>query len=207
MSATIRKKSTLLSVLMASVFGLALSIQSHAEEYISAYGGKGLNHNFMELPGVVLKGDVDFEPSWMAAVSYKHDCATLEWIESLGVTAYCESILVKHWGLQHQWEADLAYQLVSPRWAVSAVDLQIAAAMGGSYAFGTPEYEDGSVSNPEKRYRFLNFNAYDFIVKPRNHEWYAFMRIHHRSGIYGLVAPRNVGSNFFSLGLSFPLSN
>jgi len=195
--------SRLLSLLCCT----ALPLQANADEYISLYSGQGLNHNFRELPSVALKGELEFEPSWLAAVAYKRDCATLSWVESIGISAYCEGILVKHSGLQHNWESDLAYQLVSPPWQLSAVDLHLTAAIGASYAFGTPSYEDGPLDNPEKRYRFQNFNAYELMIKPRQKNWYSFLRIHHRSGIYGLVAPRNVGSNFLALGISYRLNN
>jgi hypothetical protein len=28
-----------------------------------------------------------------------------------------------------------------------------------------------------------------------------FLRLHHRSGVYGLIAPQHVGSNFITFGL------
>lgn len=185
---------------------LLLLFPAQADEYVSFYSGQGLNHNFMELPGKLLAADLDFDPSWLAAAAYKRSCPPHSWIERFNIRAYCEANAVKHWGLQHHFEGNLAYQLVSPPWRLSGFDLHISAAAGLSYAFGKPSYEDGSAENPDKRYRFQNFNAYEIIYRPHQKNWFAFLRIHHRSGVYGLVAPRNVGSNFMTAGLSFKLN-
>ena len=47
-----------------------------------------------------------------------------------------------------------------------------------------------------------------FLLLVENHwrladsdKWSVVLRVHHRSGVYGLVAPRNVGSNFLAVGV------
>ena len=86
--------------------------------------------------------------------------------------------------------------------ALGPVDLRAGVGLGFSYAAGTPSYEDGPRDDPARRYRFQNFNTYELEGAWRDWPgWSAVMRVHHRSGAYGLVAPRRVGSNFIAVGM------
>jgi hypothetical protein len=82
------------------------------------------------------------------------------------------------------------------------VTLRAGFSIGASYAFGTPSYEDGPKSDPDKRYRFQNYNAYEIEWGVKRFPAVSLVtRLHHRSGAYGLIAPRRVGSNFVTAGV------
>lgn len=187
------------------LLSIAMSLYFHSAKadasFYGVYWGQGVDHNLLELPEEFVASNVRYEPSYLVALSYKQSCGDVAFLNSWGVKGFCELIGVKHFGLQNNYEVDLAYQLVSPSLRIRQVDIRFGAAMGLSYALGEPSYEDGPKANPEKRYRFQNFNSYELIFSPVGETYSVFSRIHHRSGVYGLVAPQNVGSNFVSLGV------
>jgi hypothetical protein len=43
--------------------------------------------------------------------------------------------------------------------------------------------------------------AFEIDFGRSDSKWSVPVRIHHRSGVYGLIAPRKVGSNFITIGL------
>ena len=66
--------------------------------------------------------------------------------------------------------------------------------------------EDGSDDDPERRYKLQNYNAYELEWGLAASDRVSLVtRIHHRSGIFGLVAPPHVGSNFLAIGLRYRL--
>jgi len=89
---------------------------------------------------------------------------------------------------------------------IAGFNLGISFAEGLSYVSGDISYEDGTVTEPDKTYNLqnylqfqLNFNYSKFTNTS------VFFRIHHRSGIYGIIAPPKVGSNFIGVGLNYQL--
>ena len=68
---------------------------------------------------------------------------------------------------------------------------------------GAYTFEDGTKNEPNKKYRLLNYNAYEISLLDDNEQSSIFLRIHHRSGVYGLIAPEHVGSNFITTGLRY----
>jgi hypothetical protein len=110
--------------------------------------------------------------------------------------------LLKHSGLQTNWEAGLAYTLATPNLKLGPVATHLKVGAGFSYAFSRPSYEDGPLAEPDRRYRG------QFLLLVENHwrladsdKWSLVLRVHHRSGVYGLIAPQNVGSNFLAVGV------
>ncbi len=183
-----------------------------AADALTLYAGQGVDADLLEVPGRLLQGDLDYEGSYFSAVGYGMPLppprvlkSLLGWLVDEPYTGM-EFISVKHWGLQNNWEADLAYVIGTPAAEIGPLRVRFNFALGLSYAFGTPSYEDGPIDDPDRRYRFQNYNAYELVWGlvdlPRVH---LVTRIHHRSGIYGLIAPRHVGSNFVTLGLRFDL--
>jgi hypothetical protein len=132
---------------------------------------------------------------------------SFEWLQDnpLGALRHgYEIIYLQYHGLQHNAELGATYFLRTPDLALGPVHVNFGAGGGLSHAFGTPTYEDGPAGNPNKRYRtqfsgFLEL-AWSLASQP---QFSLVMRAQHRSGIYGLIAPRRVGSNFLSLGLRF----
>ncbi|GAC1356527.1 MAG: hypothetical protein NVSMB34_10750 [Variovorax sp.] len=173
------------------------------------YAGHGVDANLLGIPKQIFSNDVKFEPSYFTAIGYGKPTALPDWLTSglghVGIsepTGVVEAIGVQHRGLQHNFEADLAFILRTGFAQLGPVRLRAGAGIGLSYAFGRPSYEDGPDGDPTRRYRFQNFNAIELEGGLNQFPDTGLVaRVHHRSGLYGLVAPKHVGSNFLTVGI------
>ena len=113
-------------------------------------------------------------------------------------------VLLQHRGRQDNVELGAAYMLRTPDLALAQLRVNVGGGLGLSHAFGTPSYEDGPKSDPAKRYHtqllVLLEAEWSLASLP---DWSLVTRIHHRSGAYGLIAPRFVGSNFVVAGVRY----
>jgi hypothetical protein len=177
------------------------------------YRGQGVDSDLLQMPEYLITGDLIFEPSYLTALGFIWPLRTPGPIQAMfdgfrvpDTRTGVETIVVKHDGLQDNWEADLAYMLRFRGWEAGGLTVRPGFAIGLSYAFGTPSYEDGPKGDPERRYRFQSFQAYEFEWGLKDHGRAALITgVHHRSGMYGLIAPRRVGSNFVTLGVRISL--
>lgn len=178
---------------------------------VAVFAGQGADHNLKELPERIIAGDPKWERSYMNALGLAATRATLgqSW-EAFAGTPFAaiaqgyEVVLVQHHGLQDNAEAGAAYTLRSPDLELGALGLNFAGGMGLSYALGTPSYEDGSADNPQKRYRLQMLLLFEFEWHVQGLDDLALVtRVHHRSGVYGLIAPPHVGSNFLAAGIRY----
>ncbi|EHQ53048.1 hypothetical protein ECTPHS_10184 [Ectothiorhodospira sp. PHS-1] len=178
---------------------------------LTLYAGQGVDSDLLQMPKKLVDGSLDYESSYFTALGFRQQTPTpgfidtaFGWIGVSGVTTGAEAIVVRHYGLQDNWELDVAYVLASPQGEVGPVRLRAAMSLGLSYAFGNPAYEDGPKDDPERRYRFQNYNGYEVEWGLVRYPQLSFItRVHHRSGIYGVIAPRRVGSNFVTFGLRY----
>jgi hypothetical protein len=75
---------------------------------------------------------------------------------------------------------------------------------GISYALSRPTFE--GLENNERPRKFLNYLAFEAeISHPALAGVSLVSRLHHRSGIFGLIAPQGSGSNILGLGLRITL--
>lgn len=117
-----------------------------------------------------------------------------------------EGQLVRHSGLQHHWEANA---VVALRWMDFPwdhhLDTRVAVGNGLSYATEIPPLEPGGeIDEDEQSARLLYYMMVEAEFKlPRETPWSAFVRVHHRSGIFGLFNDVDGGSNFIGLGLRY----
>lgn len=180
-----------------------------AFDSVAVYAGQGADHNLRELPGRILTGDLDWDSTYFAAMGFGKIRGTLgQSIESFRDTPFesfrhgYETVLVKHFGLQSNAEVGAAYMLKTADLQLGGVGVNFGAGAGLSYALGYPGYEDGPANDPARRYRLQLLALFDL-------EWHmigsdnlsVITRVHHRSGVYGLIAPRHVGSNFLAIGV------
>ena len=175
----------------------------------TVYAGQGVDANLLGIPRQIVKNDVRFEPSYFTAIGYGKSASLPGWMTRglghVGIsepTGVVELIGVQHRGLQHDFEADIAFLLRTGFGHVGPVRVRAGFGIGLSYAFGTPTYEDGPVGEPGRRYRFQNYDAFELegglAALP---DTSLVARVHHRSGLYGLIAPKQVGSNFLTIGI------
>jgi hypothetical protein len=169
------------------------------------YYGRGTDSNLRQLPRQILRADLPWEDTYFAGVGLARVTRPPELIAGLlgdrGSTGV-ELVLNKHHGLQDVVELGVLALLRTPFGELGALRVRGGVGIGFSYTFGRPTYEDGSVDEPDRRWRFQNFNAFEVELghsaAPRTT---VVARVHHRSGLYGAIAPRRVGSNFIAVGV------
>lgn len=178
---------------------------------VMIYTAQGADHNLPELPRIIINGDLDWEPSYFTAISLSKTRGTLGGSFAFlsdtplkNIQHGYEIVFAQHHGLQDNAELGAAFVMRTPDWNLGPVAVNAGSGVGLSHAFGTPSYEDGPFSNPDKRYRTQLLVLFDLTWKLRKFEHFSVVtRVHHRSGAYGLIAPRNVGSNFLALGVRY----
>jgi len=188
---------------------LSLTLQAKEDQLFSniyLYAAQGVDDNLKEIPGDIL--NLPTEDTYLYAVGtfIPYQLSLLEGHEDweFGSTW----IMVKHSGMQSHLEVDAAATLKYKRLFGENhyINTDIAFGIGVSYAFDTPYYEDPYVEDDGtlKYYRFQSYLHFDaeFYV-PSYESLHLLLRVHHRSGIYGLFAPRHVGSNFVGAGLIY----
>lgn len=182
---------------------------------VTIYAAQGVDHNLREIPVKLISGDVDFDDTYFSAIGLGGNLPKLgEVIPMLNKTLLknvgqgYEAVLAKHYGLQDNVELAAAYSLKTPYLEMCHLGVRFSAGIGLSYALDTPTYEQGPDDNPTKRYPLQLYDAFE--LEWRLDSWPRFSlitRIHHRSGAYGLIAPRHVGSNFLAIGLRYQFGN
>lgn len=178
---------------------------------VSVYAGQGANHNLRELPGKIITGRLDWDKSYFTALGFGKVRATMgQSFESFRSTPFAsfqhgyEMVLVQHRGLQSNAELGAACMLRTPDLQMWSMGVNFGTGVGLSYALGTPSYEDGPKEDPERRYRLQLLALFELEWRMRGFENLSVItRVHHRSGVYGLIAPQRVGSNFMVFGIRY----
>jgi hypothetical protein len=176
---------------------------------LSLYQGQGVDANLVNVIPDLVTGDLRYEDTWFTALGYYHPLETPRFLQSafdfLHVSATgtgIELVAAKHYGMQHNGEIDVAYSFRFPRVSLWALTVRFGFGLGLSYALGRPGYEDGTPDEPDARYRLQSYGAYELEWGYRGAPRIGLVtRIHHRSGVYGVIAPQHVGSNFMVIGL------
>ena len=191
---------------------LVIAVQSayadppSARSGLTSYAAQGIKTNLPDLAGHVYHRTLRYEDTHFAGVGYRHGmqppalfqrAARLVYLD--GLTTGVEVISVKHRGMQDHFESSLAYAIHTPYAKVSALRARLGYSLGVSYAFGDPSYER---SPDDDHRRWLTYMAYELELGLERYDRVSLVtRIHHRSGAYGLFAPRGSGSNFLAVGV------
>ncbi len=176
---------------------------------LTLHTARGIDHNLLQIPRAVMGGGVRWEDSWFEAVSLSRNLgplgdrhAALAGTPVAGWQEGYEVVLARHRGLQRNGEIGVAYRLQTPTWTLGPVGANLAVGVGLSQALGTPSYEDGPEGDPSRRYRLQMLAIFETELQLQGlPEWSLTARVHHRSGVYGLIAPPRVGSNFLAAGI------
>lgn len=198
-------------LLAAACGGAAAQASTGVFDSVTGYTAQGVDLNLREVPGAIFGQGWNRESSYFTGLGAGKTVGTLggsiSWLRSTwfeNVQHGYELVLVQHRGLQSNAEFGAAYMLRSPNLQVAQLRVNAAGGLGLSHAFGTPSYEDGPKDDPSRRYRtqmlILLEAEWSLASLPA---WSFVTRIHHRSGAYGLIAPRQVGSNFIVAGLRY----
>jgi hypothetical protein len=178
---------------------------------VTLYGGQGVDHNLRKIPEAILSNNLDRDKSYFVGVGLAKtgpklgdSFGRLQGTPMAELRQDFELLMLKHRGLQHNAELGAAYLLRTPDLQMGPVGVNLAAGTGLSYATGRPTYEDGPKDDLERRYRLQLLLLFELEWKLRNVDALTLStRIHHRSGVYGLIAPPHVGSNFITVGLRY----
>ena len=189
----------------------ALPVDTGLFDAVAVYGGQGVDHNLRNIPEAIASNNIIWDKSYFAGVGLGKTGPKLGqsfgWFQGKPLAELrqdYELLLLKHRGLQHNTELGAAYLLRSPDLQMGPVGVNLAAGSGLSYAMGTPVYEDGARDSPDRRYRLQLLVLFELEWKLRNIDSLTLAtRIHHRSGVFGLIAPPHVGSNFLTVGLRY----
>jgi hypothetical protein len=176
------------------LFLLLSGINAHAAEpgSVFAYGGKWSDNQWNE----IIRGRTALRSSyvWAAGATKKLHAFS----ESLGLEG--EFNIARNSGQQNHFELNTATVL---RWDAFPWSRYVATSVGYglglSYAFARPPIEE----QPQRRAsRTLIFMPTELTFGPPQSAWEFMLRIHHRSGAFGVFKDAG-GSNFISLGLRF----
>ncbi len=113
-----------------------------------------------------------------------------------------EGQFVKHQGVEKykEYTAAIFIRLVDLSWD-NVIDMSFALGEGLSYTTVIPQFE---AANHERATRLLNFLAFETtFAHPENKNWEVVIRIHHRSGVFGLFNGVRGASNAWALGLRY----
>lgn len=206
------RRLTILIFLFAAL--LAPAGRAVADDHpalLTLYLAQGADPNIFMIFPEMLRGESMMDDTYFAALGYFHPLATPGGLQKVfdllrvpNTRTGIEGLVGKHRGLQHNTEIGVSWQLRFAPLRLPLLRVRPSAGIGLSYAIGNPAYEDGPRFDPEKRYHLLNFNIYEL-------EWSLakvpavslVTRIHHRSGIWGVIAPPVVGSNFLAVGVRY----
>lgn len=164
------------------------------EWHVGVYGGKVTDNTMQQ----IIEGDVNFVDSKFLVVVLGKNLTTYK--DLIGVEA--EGQMAKHWGMQDHYEFN---GVVFLRWLPfpwdKYLDTSFAVGEGFSYATKKPEVE---IMNDGKTAKFLNYLGFelDFAV-PGAPNYSFFTRLHHRSGIFGLIDGVHGGSNALGAGFKY----
>lgn len=199
----------LLSVFPAEEFPVASAQERkwHGTFYVSRW----IETDLLDLPGNAVGGRLSFRDTSFAGVGVGRVI-----VPSFDVTLpvlnhtfannriELEGQMLYHFGHQHHLEGVAALL-----WRTGNVPLLAGASMnfgfgiGASYAFEKPRVEGVGRVEP---HRYLNYLVFETELSHREYpRTHLVLRLHHRSGVFGLIAPKHAGSNYVGVGLRFDL--
>lgn len=125
-----------------------------------------------------------------------------------GLSLELEGKFGRHFGLQDHSESVLVLMLRSPQLQLfGGFSMNAAVGEGVSYAHSLPKFE-GSIAaegpGAAGPRQFLNYLAYEVeLTHERLSNWHLVLNVHHRSGIWGVIAPQKTGANYIGGGIRF----
>jgi len=167
---------------------------------IVLYGGKYTDTNFSQ---IMLHGKTDYKESYIAAGALNYRLES----QLRSIFFESEGQIVTHSGAMNHQELN---GLLIARYHFSFLPASFAFGEGLSIASKTPElenrlkdlmalrFEDRERSKPVLNYFLFEL---DFSLPVVMHDPRVFIRLHHRSGVFGTYCPKTCGSNFITYGI------
>ncbi len=178
--------------------GVDAGVPAASDKYhISVYWAKNSPDRFMD---ILTRMSPEFRRSYLVALAGGCRIARWQWIRF-----EVEGQGVLHTGMQEHFEVNA---VAVARWMDFPwdhwIDTRIAFGEGLSYAFRTPPLEPRKNPDAERSARLLNYLLAEVeAVVPRLPQWSIFVRVHHRSGVFGAFGKVRGGSNFIGTGIRY----
>ena len=185
--------------LVVLIFRAGAPHPGDGEWSVFAYGGQwSANHI-----GAILRGRTEFRDSYVGVGGGSRTLYRFREKLSLELEANAGT----HGGLQHHSEVNTALLLRWERFPWDRyVNTSVALGLGPSYAFRDPEVEQHPRRPTSRLLVFMPVEITFAQPRARKPQWEWMVRIHHRSGAFGLVSDAR-GSNFVSTGARYRLSD
>lgn len=174
---------------------------------IGLLAGQALNANLVDLLPQAVRGDLDFADARVGGLVIRRDLTPPGLLSDWGaahqvpVSTSLELSLLKSSGLATNTELALDWRPAFTPWQWSAVSLEFAWGLGLSQTSGRP-WSDYTDPDKPQGYRTLFHMAPEVALRFSGlPDTSLALRVHHRSGLYGVFAPRRVGANHLALVL------
>ena len=187
---------SLSAVILTFLFGCSTPARAAERWFTSIYAGQYSNTALNE----IIRINTDFESSNVYVLSVGKQLGDYK-----GLIGYeLEGQVAKHSGKQSHEEINGAFTL---RWLPFPwdryLDTSFAFGNGLSYATSEPELEIRE-GDEHKTNQLLYYILVELAFSlPQEPDWDLFVRIHHRSSVFGLIDNITTGSNFVGLGLRY----
>lgn len=191
--------------------GQRLDGQRARSGFVSVYASKWADTSLPRFPIDLVTGKLDFERPVFVGLGVNRvlisDFAVP--IPLTGASLRRNSLelegqLLKHFRGQDHVEATAAIVARTGELGLfGRTSINFALANGLSYAFSRPDYERGPGGVRGEGSRRLQYHiGFEAELTPsRDLPIHLVAKLHHRSGIYGLISPRRTGSNFLGGGV------
>jgi hypothetical protein len=191
--------------------GPAAAQDNERQWHLTAYGSQWVNADLLEIPERSLTGTLTAEDAYFVGAGLSRVIVPSFSIPLPGTDAALngnrielEGQILRHFGDQSHWEGTVALMFRTGQIPLfGGVSVNLAFGEGLSYASERPNLEGSLRVEPS---RFLNYLALEAEFSHASLPGVYFVpKIHHRSGIFGLIAPRESGSNFIGAGIRVDL--
>jgi hypothetical protein len=179
---------------------------------IGVYSGQWADTWLPYLPYNIATGRLTFSESYLSSVVVSRHLLTRDFFIP-GTTIGASDLRIElegtasiHRGFQTHQEATIGVMLRTRNFGLGSFgDVNFGWVNGFSYAFSPPSYEHGrNLVRGKDTVQFQYFMAFEAEYGHRSWERVSlFARLHHRSGVYGLISPSKTGSNTIGLGVRF----
>ena len=199
------------------VLTLGLLVQPAAAQtsertwHLTVYGSQWVNADLLEIPERSFTGELTGEDAYFVGAglsrvivpSFSIPLPGTE-LSLRGNRIEVEGQVLRHFGDQRHWEGTLALMFRTGQIPIfGGLSVNLGFGEGLSYASERPNLEGSFRVEPS---RLLNYLAFEAEFSHASLPGVSLVpRIHHRSGIFGLIAPRESGSNYIGVGLRVDL--
>jgi hypothetical protein len=184
---------------------------SEREWHLTAYGSQWVNADLLEIPEFAVTSRLTSEEAYFVGAGLSRVIVPSFSIPILGTDfafrgnrIELEGQVLRHFGDQSHWEGTVALMFRTGQIPLfGALSVNLAFGEGLSYASERPRLEGSARVEPS---RFLNYLAFEAEFSHVSLPGVYFVpKIHHRSGVFGLIAERESGSNFIGAGIRVDL--